>query len=206
MVHGGAFKEPGWLNKRATEFLDEFHNSQLQLSTSIPTMSRNSWQPPPVSVYKVNFDAAIFSELNCSGFGAIIRNEKGEVMAAMSVKGPPVTCSEEAEVLACRKALEFTVDAGFSNVMLEGDNETVMRTISSSSKNHSWLGNIYDDIKWLMRGLQVLSVNSVKRGGNEVANILARHAKNTVDGMFWLEDSPPPAVAALYFDSIHINA
>ena len=96
MIHGGSFKEPGWLNKRAMEFLEEFHNSQVQLSVSTPTLLSISWQPPPVSVYKVNFDAVVFSKLNCSGFGAIIRNDRGEVMAAMSVKGPPVTCSEEA--------------------------------------------------------------------------------------------------------------
>ena len=50
----------------------------------------------------------------------------------------------------------------------------------------------------------MVSVNSVKREGNEVANVLARHAKNVVDEVFWLEDSPPPAVSALYFDSINI--
>ena len=57
------------------------------------------------------------------------------------------------------------MDAGFSNMILEGDNENVMRTVSSSSWNHSWLGNIYEDVKWLMRGMQVVSVNSVNRGG-----------------------------------------
>jgi len=103
-------------------------------------------------VFKVNFDAAVFSELNCSGFGAIIRNDRGEVMAAMSIKRPHVTCSEEAEILACKKALEFFVDAGFSNVILEWDNETVMRAVSSSSWTHSWLGNVYEDVKWLLRG------------------------------------------------------
>ncbi|XP_075650067.1 uncharacterized protein LOC142620606 [Castanea sativa] len=187
VIHGGSFKEPGWLNKRATEFLEEFHQTQVQLSISTPLSPRNSWQPPPASVYKVNFDAAIFSNLNCSGFGA-----------AISVKGLPVTCSEEAEVLACRKALEFLVDAGFSNVIIEGDNENVTRAVSSSSRNYSWLGNIYEDVKWLMRGMQVVSVNSVKKGGNELANVLARHAKNVVDEMFWIEDSPPPADTALY--------
>ena len=104
-------------------------------------------------MFKVNFDATIFVELNCSGFGAIIRNDKGELMVAMSVKGPPVTCSEEAEILACRKALKFSVDVGFSNVIVEGDNETVMRAVSSLSQTHSWLGNIYEDVKWLLRGM-----------------------------------------------------
>ena len=47
------------------------------------------------------------------GFGAVIHNYRGEAMVAMSAKGLPVTTSDEAEALACRKALEFSIDAGF---------------------------------------------------------------------------------------------
>ena len=46
----------------------------------------------------------------------MIRNDKGEVMAAMVAKGPEVFCSEEAELLACRKAIEFVMDVGFSEL------------------------------------------------------------------------------------------
>ena len=42
-------------------------------------------------------------------------------------------------------------------------------------------------------------------GGNMVAHSLARYAKNLSNEMYWLEDSPPPAVEALYQDSLHIN-
>ena len=41
-------------------------------------------------------------------------------MAAMSVKGPSVSCSEEAEALACRKALEFVVELSFTEMIIEG--------------------------------------------------------------------------------------
>ena len=81
--------------------------------------ARDTWEPPPQSVFKLNFDVAVFSGLNKSGFGAIIHNEKGEVMEAMAAKGPEVFCSEEAELLACRKAIEFAVDAGFSELVIE---------------------------------------------------------------------------------------
>ena len=37
--------------------------------------------------------------------------------------------SEEVEVLACRKALEFAIDAGFTETALEGDNAMVMKMI-----------------------------------------------------------------------------
>ena len=55
-----------------------------------------------------------FSDLKCSSFSAIIRNEGGQVMAAMVIKGPYVNNSEELEALACKKALELSIDAGFS--------------------------------------------------------------------------------------------
>ena len=45
----------------------------------------------------------------------------------------------------------------------------------------------------------------VLEGGNMVAHSLASYAKNLSDEMYWLEDSPPPAVEALYQDSLHIN-
>ena len=49
-----------------------------------------------------------------TGVGAIIRNNRGEVMATLSAKGPPVACSEEVEVLACRRAVKFVVEYGFT--------------------------------------------------------------------------------------------
>ena len=83
------------------------------MDIQLPSSSANTWHAPPEPAFKLNFDAAIFKELNCSRVGAIIGNGKGEVMAAMSAKGPPVEDSEEAETLACRRAVEFAIDTGF---------------------------------------------------------------------------------------------
>ena len=74
------------------------------------------WQPPLESIFKLNFYATIFSEWSNFNFGAIICNEKGKVIAFMSVKGTPMGDSEEVETLACRKVLEFAIDIGFSKI------------------------------------------------------------------------------------------
>ena len=92
----------------------------------------------------------MFSGLNKSGFGAIIRNEKGKVMAAMVAKGLEVFCSKEAELLACRKAIEFAVDAGFSELVIEGDNNSAMTAISTLKIDQSLLGNVVGDIQHLI--------------------------------------------------------
>ena len=52
-------------------------------------------------------------------------------MAAMEAKGPEVFCSEEAELFASRKAIKFVVDAGFSELVIEGDNSSTMKAISA---------------------------------------------------------------------------
>ena len=46
-----------------------------------------------------------------------------------------------------------------------------------------------------------MSVSCFKRIANTVAHSLARYARNIADEIVWLEDSPPPALEALYFDS-----
>ena len=122
-------------------------------------------------------------------------------MAALLVRGPHVQDSEEVKVLAYRKALEFTIDLGFSDIVIKGDNSVVMAAISSSHLFHSRLGHLYADIHCLATGLQVCSVSCVARSTNSVAHSLARFANCINDEISWLEESPQPALEALYFDT-----
>ena len=119
VVFGGKLKDPKWLNKWAKELLDNFHHAQGQLRIPISCLGDSIWHPPLDSAFKLNFDAVVFFDLSCSGVGAMIRNEKGEVMAAMSARGPHVVDSAVAKVLACRRALEFVCEAGFTDLVVE---------------------------------------------------------------------------------------
>ena len=61
------------------------------------------------------------------------------------------------------------MDAGFTQLVIEGDNSNVMQAISSDA----FLGNVVDDIRHLMSGLQWVSTSKIRRGGNKVAHALA---------------------------------
>ena len=122
-------------------------------------------------------------------------------MAAMAAKGPKVFCSMEAELLACRKAIEFTVDAGFSELVIEGDNSSAMTTISTMKIDQSLLGNVVGDIQHLIRNLLWVRIDFVRRGGNRVAHVLAQFARNISEDMYQMEDVPPIAREALYQDA-----
>ena len=130
-MHGGAFQHPSRFYQRALDYLKEYTEAQDQLSVtiSIPTSVNQTWQPLQGTFFKLNFNEASFDNGVVSGYGAVIRNVNGVLMAALLTKGDAVGDSEEVEVMACRKALELTVDVGFTKVILEGDNATVLKTI-----------------------------------------------------------------------------
>ena len=167
--------------------------------------SLQSWRPPSGSSYKLNFDATVFEDTSSLGFGAIIRNNRGEVMATLSAKGPAVGDSEEAEVLACRRALEFTVDARFEELVIEGDNATVMKSISSLRALRTRLGNIYADIQLSAASSRCLLFDCVKCSANSVAHSLAHYARWIDEDIIWMEESPSLAIEALYLDSLSLN-
>ena len=83
-------------------------------------------------------------------------------MAAMAAKGPEVSSSEEAELLACQKSIEFAVDAGFSELVIEGGNSSIMKAISAMQEDFSLLGNVIGDIHHLVRNLQWVRIEYIR--------------------------------------------
>lgn len=77
------------LKQRARDFVEEYRQAQAHLSLPIPnTRNQQMWSPPPRCCFKLNFDAAVFNDINALGFGAVIRNDMGEVMVSPSTRGP----------------------------------------------------------------------------------------------------------------------
>ena len=122
-------------------------------------------------------------------------------MASLLAKGPPVACSEEAEALACCHAVKFAIECGFTELVIEGDNQSIMSAFSLRKSWSSWLGHILQDVACMISGLRWTQVLFARRGANTAAHALARYAKDILDEVVWIKDSPPPTVEALYFDS-----
>ena len=61
----------------------------------------------------------------------------------------------EAEAFACRRALEFAVDIGFSKLVIEGDSIQVINATNSNKANLSRLGHVFVQ-------MQNLDLNPIK--------------------------------------------
>ena len=109
---------------------------------------RTRWQPPPADLMKINFDGAVFSSVNVSGIGVVIRNNLGQVIASCSQRLPPVYSSNEVEALATAKAVSFAAEIGITKAVLEGDSLTIMKALSSDHRSLSSFGLMIDDVKF----------------------------------------------------------
>ena len=61
--------------------------------------------------------------------------------------------------------MEFATDAGFSELVIKGDNSNVMKAFSSSLADQSLLGNMVDDVRHLVFGMHWVNFNCIRRGG-----------------------------------------
>ena len=59
-------------------------NRAQQYPATVSNTNQVSWMPPPTNSLKINFDGALFRDINKAGLGVVIRNEYGQVLASLS--------------------------------------------------------------------------------------------------------------------------
>ena len=168
--------------------------------TAVPEQKKTAWTPPPVHGYKVNFDGALFEHEDSAGLGVVIRNQDGLVMASLSEVTPLPSTVIEVETLAARRAVEFALELGFENIILEGDSEILIKILNSSNRSLAPFGHIINDINFLASRFACFSATHVKRHCNRVAHSLARRALSFYPLSVWMEDVPPELLSVLQAD------
>ncbi|KAK9992134.1 hypothetical protein SO802_027119 [Lithocarpus litseifolius] len=81
----------------------------------------NSWRPPPPGWYKTNVDGAVFKERGQCGIGVLIRNDKGQIMGALSETLPYPLGALETEAKAAKIGIIFSWELGLREIILKGD-------------------------------------------------------------------------------------
>ena len=187
------------LSQFAAERYSEYQAILPPSSPSRPRM-RTRWKPPPLDVFKINFDGAVFVEENCSGVGVIIRNREGLVLAAMTEKIPQLLKPIEIEARAATRALEFAREVGISAAVLEGDSLLVIKALETKDVGLAPFGLLIQDAYNFIPAFSLLSYSHTKREGNLVAHDLAKLAVTIPNCVVWMEDVPPEVVDSYQAD------
>ncbi|KAF5444601.1 hypothetical protein F2P56_033721 [Juglans regia] len=149
-----------------------------------------SWSPSPPGFLKLNVDGAIFPDHHKAGIGIILRDEKGDVIAACSKLEGDVASPEFIEATALLRGLQFCAQWGVPKLVLETDCLILVNALQSQTNFLTDFAFLLNDISRMMRGFQEVQILHVNRLGNIVAHQLARNAWNVEDIVMWWGSCP----------------
>ena len=126
--------------------LQDFINAQEPVPRPIATTSTSHWCPLDQHCYKANYDDAIFKSSNTAGLGVVIRDSRGDILGAMSVRVLLPHFVPEVKALACCHAISFAVDLGLQEIIFEGDLAIINQAINSGLLSPALYRHIVDNI------------------------------------------------------------
>jgi ribonuclease HI len=193
VVHGGTFLHPNTVVRRAQSALDEFglvSSDQSRKQSMTTTQRIKHWCPPESGWVKVNWDAALDHEKGWMGYGAVVRDEHGLVVAAQCMTVWGRLDPTLAEAGAALKAILFSRSLGLRQVIFEGDTKTVVDGVNLLQDDWSSTGMLLEDIRTELKTIPSWRMRFVRREENKAAHALAKAATKEFHNQQWMCATP----------------
>ena len=164
------------------------------------------WVPPMFPWYKVNADAAIFSQLDIIGVGVIIRDHLGSVVVALSKRLPFPLDPLEAEAKAMDEATDFAWDIGVRDVIFESNSMLVCHAMENPTDVPVSISTVVSSFCSRLPTFRTFQSSHVRPQGNRPAHTLAAFAKNIDSFVTWMEECPPFVASSVLQDAMYCFA
>ncbi|XP_026416231.1 uncharacterized protein LOC113311634 [Papaver somniferum] len=177
-------------------FKDKFqkavsHQSHCHYSVnrrSITNITR--WNPPQRGWLKINIDASVLPDSNIAGIALIIRDFAGQLVEAWTMV-ERVRDVSQTEAVTALKAFQWIYQLQLKNVIVEGDNKTIMDSINGLCNISPWEdGNIIRECQHLVLCLGSVVVFFRTRKCNQLVDLLAKFARNNLCCRKWCANLP----------------
>uniref|UniRef100_A0A803NG99 Reverse transcriptase domain-containing protein n=1 Tax=Cannabis sativa TaxID=3483 RepID=A0A803NG99_CANSA len=207
VVHHKPCKKPAEIFAGSMAYLSHF--SQASHTSSIvhndPTVADHSpWIPPPPGLCKLNVDAAVISAQNKLGYGAVIRDHRGVVLAALSRPDVGNLKSQEMEAKALFNALQWSLLMNLQIDEIETDSLMLVQAISNFASCSPTFKALVLDVKNLLSNFPNVCVSHVRRDANQAAHGLAKQALAMDSDSIWLGEIPPTIFSVIVNDSLNL--
>lgn len=104
----------------------------------------------------------------------VLRDHHGAFVAGACSFFPSIAEPEQAELMACRCAVQVANEMGIQKLVLETDSKTVASKLCDQEKDRSIFGPIVEETKKLLHAREEFRVAWVRRSANNAAHRLAR--------------------------------
>ncbi|KAK8936556.1 putative ribonuclease H protein [Platanthera zijinensis] len=168
MIHGEVYLQP------ATIVINAISDAS-DGSWAAPCNLENSWSPPPLGWFKINYDGSVHMN-NTTGIGCTIRNSAGELIAA---RGSNI-CSRSVNMSELRSALlglslAIEILPSVNDIILEGDSSFVCSTLKKILAGLAD-GNVENSIARIIKDITRINISQVNRRANSAADYVANMA------------------------------
>ncbi|XP_068328234.1 uncharacterized protein [Pyrus communis] len=143
------------------------------------------WRRPIFGVLKINFDRAWCGKTGKGGYGWVLRDFAGMLIAAGGVGGLLFSSAAMAEAAAIRAAVQICIEMGCQNVGVESDSLMLIRMINKEYAIDATLERFIYDIGLLVTQLRSVRFMFVKRNGNAAAHTFASYVASHGGAFRW---------------------
>jgi hypothetical protein len=178
------------------------NNSKVKGSGN--TIRRGGWTKPASGVYKLNVDAAYEPETGRGATGAIIRDSRGNFIAACCDHTDHAIDVATMEAIGLFNGLKLAEQFGAQSLAVESDSMEVVEAVRNPSDYRGTGAVIIDDCRHLLLVLGMATFMHCPREANEAAHALARHGYTQEVREFWFSDPPPFLDPVLISDRVII--
>ena len=145
-------------------------------ATRKTSIIRQGWKKPQEEKLMVNVDGAFDTGTGSGSTRVIIRDEKGQWIAAAHSFLPHVIDAPMAEANALKEGLMLAQHIGCNRFIIQTDCMLVVETMNDGGFSATAATAIYDDCIILWSGFDSISIEHCNREANRVAHELARKA------------------------------
>ena len=150
---------------------------------------------------KINTDGAMGGDGVLSSIGVIIRDCRGQAVAALCRVLPGCFSVDDTEALAIEAGVLLARELDFQQIIIESDSLAVVQGISAKDYGGGF-GHIVNGIVNLLDGFAGWQTRHVKRDFNRVAHELAKFARCNNVSHLWRGVSPPMVRTLMHLDSM----
>ncbi|CAN0888737.1 Transposon TX1 uncharacterized 149 kDa protein [Linum grandiflorum] len=172
--------------------IEEWRAAQLlnrpnPTSTTHPTCSK--WHRPPVGVFKLNVDFALFAAQRKYGIGMALRGRAGQLMGYKQMLRGGTPEPQVGEAQAVLEGLTWAMELGFQRVIIATDCLAVRKALVEVVVDLTEFGVVIEECKVRLAAKPDFTAEFYRRDSNGVAHTLARRAISSVVSV--VGEAPP---------------
>ncbi|XP_073355462.1 uncharacterized protein [Aegilops tauschii subsp. strangulata] len=171
--------------------------------TSKKKQAESKWAPPGEGILKINVDGAYTPGETFAAWGAVVRDEAGDVLLARAGRKEQINDPFGAEVAAMSEAVAMAADIGALRVVFETDSQLLQEALDLSKVDSSPYAAVIEDIKLQLKlWFSKQSITFCRRAANSVGHELAKLGSLCLpnDSIGWTNIVPPHVAACVSGD------